>query len=494
MHGQLILAVDQGTTNTKAILVNVKGKPVEEASRPVGIEFPQPGWVEQDPREIWRSVQEAIEGCLTAAGNPAVAAVAVSNQRESAVAWVRRTGEPIGPLVSWQCRRSSAFCEDLRQAGMGPTVLERTGLPLDPMFTASKIRWLLENSSDGQERAADGEICVGTVDSWLLWNLTGGRVHQCDMTNASRTQLFNIHTLDWDDELLEVFGVPRVSLPEVRSSSSHFGDTVALGPLTSGTPVGSLIGDSHGAMYGHGRYEPGTVKATYGTGSSLMSPISEVVISQHGLATTVGWADHEAVRALEGNIYVTGAAVQWMRDLLGIAETEALAELATTVEETQGLYFVPAFVGLGAPHWNDRARGVISGLTRGNGRAHLARAAVESIAYQIRDVFDVMAEESPSPLQVLLADGGASRNDMLMQFQADILGCPVLRNSSMVLSALGAAYLAGLTVGVWTSRGEIAALSRPTHRFEPKMGDGERRDLYEGWREAIARTVFRPSV
>ena len=225
---------------------------------------------------------EAIEGCLTAAGNPAVAAVAVSNQRESAVAWVRRTGEPIGPLVSWQCRRSSAFCEDLRQAGMGPTVLERTGLPLDPMFTASKIRWLLENSSDGQERAADGEICVGTVDSWLLWNLTGGRVHQCDMTNASRTQLFNIHTLDWDDELLEVFGVPRVSLPEVRSSSSHFGDTVALGPLTSGTPVGSLIGDSHGAMYGHGRYEPGTVKATYGTGGSLMSPISEVVISQHG--------------------------------------------------------------------------------------------------------------------------------------------------------------------------------------------------------------------
>lgn len=492
MSQKLILAVDQGTTNTKAVLVDEQGKPVGEASHPVDIEFPQPGWVEQDPRGVWQSVVAAIDGCLNAAGQPSVAAVAISNQRESAVAWERATGEPIGPLVSWQCRRSSAFCEQLRQQGLADKVLQRTGLPLDPMFTASKIRWLLDSVPNGAERAADGEICVGTVDSWLLWNLTGGATHRCDMTNASRTQLFNIHTLDWDDELLAAFGIPRAAMPEIAYSSSHFGETVGVGTLPAGTPIGSMIGDSHGAMYGHGQYQPGAVKATYGTGSSLMSPVEQVVISDHGLSTTVGWADHTPVLALEGNIYVTGAAVQWVRDLLGIEQTEALAELATTVADTQGLYLVPAFVGLGAPHWNDSARGLITGLTRGSSRAHVARAAIESIAYQIRDVFDVMAEESPSTLSVLLADGGASRNDMLMQFQADILGCPVLRNSSTVLSALGAAYLAGLTVGVWSSREEIAALPRPTDRFEPRMDEDTRTALYDGWKAAVSRTLFRP--
>lgn len=488
----VILAVDQGTTNTKAILVDQMGQRIQETSCPVGIEFPRPGWVEQDPREIWQSVERTIDSCLAAAGQLPVAALAISNQRESAVAWDRKTGEPIGPLVSWQCRRSSAFCEQLRRQGLADDVLARTGLPLDPMFTAAKIRWLLDNSPNGFERAVNGEICVGTVDSWLLWKLSGGTAHRCDMTNASRTQLFNLHSLDWDDDLLEIFGVPRAALPEIAFSSSCFGETINVGSLPAGTQIGSMIGDSHGAMYGHGLYESGTVKATYGTGSSLMSPISQVVISHHGLSTTVGWADHTPVLALEGNIYVTGAAVQWVRDLLGLEQTEALAELATKVEDTEGLYLVPAFVGLGAPHWDDRATGLITGLTRGSNREHLARAAIESIAYQISDVFEVMTEESPSPLSVLLADGGASRNDMLMQFQADILGCPVLRNSSTVLSALGAAYLAGLTVGVWASRDEIAALPRPTDRFEPRMSQEKRSELYEGWKAAVDRAVFRP--
>ena len=492
MAERFILAVDQGTTNTKVILIDSHGNRVSEASEPAGITFPRPGWVEQDPIDIWHSVTTAIEQCLTLANNPAVAAVAVSNQRESAVAWDRITGMPIGPLVSWQCRRSAPLCEQLRNEGYSQPVLDRTGLALDPMFTASKIRWLLDNAENGHKRTTNGEICVGTVDSWLLWNMTGGKAHQCDMTNASRTQLFNIHTLDWDPELLDAFGIPRAALPDVHYSSYLFGETVQIGSLPAGTPIGSMIGDSHGAMYGHGEHRPGTVKATYGTGSSLMTPLSEIVISQHGLSTTIGWADTVPVHALEGNIYVTGAAVQWLRDFLGLDDTADVAALAETVNSPDGLYFVPAFVGLGAPHWDDNARGLITGLTRGSSRAHMARAVIESIAYQIRDVFDVMATESPSGLSVLLADGGASRNDNLMQFQADILGYPVLRNRSTVLSALGAAFLAGLTVGIWASRDEIAALPRQTDRFEPHINASAREALYEGWKQAVYRTTIKP--
>lgn len=492
MTARLVLAVDQGTTNTKAILIDSDGHVVAEASQPASISFPVPGWVEQDPVAIWHSVAAAVDQCLNAAGHPKVAAVAISNQRESAVAWDRHTGLPVGPLVSWQCRRSASLCERLRNEGHSQLVLERTGLALDPMFSASKIRWLLDNTPDGHARAANGDIFVGTVDSWLLWNMTGGKLHQCDMTNASRTQLFNIRTLEWDRDLLEIFGVPLPALPTVRYSSYHFGETVRIGALPANTPVGSMIGDSHGAIYGHGQYMPGTVKATYGTGSSLMTPLSEIVVSQHGLSTTIGWADFAPVHALEGNIYVTGASVQWLRDLLGLKETAAVANLADTVDSPEGVYFVPAFVGLGAPHWNDNARGLVTGLTRGSDRAHLARAVIESIAYQIRDVFDVMATESPSGLAVLLADGGASRNDTLMQFQADILGTPVVRNNSTVLSALGAAFLAGQTIGVWASRDDIAALPRQTDRFDPRMSPSARKDAYDGWKHAVSRTTLRP--
>jgi glycerol kinase len=335
-------------------------------------------------------------------------------------------------------------------------------------------------------------LCIGTVDSWLLWNLTGGVRHQCDVTNASRTQLFNLRTLGWDPELLDIYGVPLAALPEVQPSSFLFGETAQVGHLPAGVPIGSLIGDSHGALFGHGGFAPGSVKATYGTGSSLMSPISEVTFSRRGISTTIAWGQPKVVYALEGNIYVTGAAVQWLGDLLGLDQPSQVADLAASVDSAEGVYVVPAFVGLGAPHWDDGARGLVTGLTRGSTAAHLARAVVESIAYQIRDVFEEMGQDTGETLRVLFADGGASRNDLLMQFQADLLGCPVLRNNSTVLSALGAAYLAGLTVGVWASQDEIAALPRSIDQFEPRLTATERESLVAGWRQAIARTLFKP--
>jgi glycerol kinase len=488
----LILTVDQGTTNTKVILVDSDGKTVAQASRPVGIRFPQPGWVEQDPVEIWQSVSDAIDECLATSGNPKLAAIAISNQRESAIAWDRNTGQPVGPLVSWQCQRSAAICEELRKRGHESDVRARSGLTIDPMFSASKMRWLLDHAADGLQRAELGELYVGTVDSWLLWNLTGGAAHSCDVTNASRTQLFNIHTLAWDPVLLTAFGVPLAALPTVQLSSFEFGISVPNGELPGDVVIGSMIGDSHGALFGHAAFSPGSVKATYGTGSSLMSPIEHAVISDRGVSTTIAWGEKTVMHALEGNIYVTGAAVQWLADLLGFENPSEAAALAATVESAEGLYFVPAFVGLGAPHWDDQARGLVTGITRGTTRAHMARAVIESIAYQIRDVFDAMQHEVHDSLNVLFADGGASRNDLLMQFQADIIGRPVLRNNSTVLSALGAAYLAGLTVGIWSSKEEIASLPRPIDRFEPKLAESGRRALYMGWQEAIARAVFDP--
>jgi glycerol kinase len=487
-----ILAIDQGTTNTKAILIDAGGVSVAEASQPVNVSFPRPGWVEQDPLEIWRSVRQVIDGCLASAGHPPLVAIAISNQRESAVLWDRNTGGPVGPLVSWQCRRSAPICDAVRERGLAATVQERTGLTVDPMFSASKMRWLLDHAPQGRERAEHGELCVGTVDSWLLWNLTGGVRHRCDVTNASRTQLFNLRTLQWDPELLDIYGVPLAALPEVQYSSFLYGETVQVGHLPAGVPIGSMIGDSHGALFGHGGFKPGSVKATYGTGSSLMTPIPEVTFSTRGISTTIAWGQQEVVFALEGNIYVTGAAVQWLGDLLGLGQPSQVADLAASVDSAEGLYVVPAFVGLGAPHWDDGARGLVTGLTRGSTAAHLARAVIESIAYQIRDVFDAMGQDTGGKLHVLFADGGASQNDLLMQFQADIIGCPVLRNNSTVLSALGAAYLAGLTVGVWASQDEIAALPCSIDRFEPRLTAAERETLYAGWQQAVARTLFKP--
>jgi glycerol kinase len=368
---------------------------------------------------------------------------------------------------------------------------ERTGLTIDPLFSASKARWLLDNIRGARERAECGRLCLGTMDSWVLWNLTGGAVHACDVTNASRTQLFALRQLKWDDELLALFDVPAAILPEVKYSSAVYGASVGTGRLPSGISIASLIGDSHAALYGQAGFQPGVVKATYGTGSSLMTLSAEPVISEQGLSTTIAWGREQIRYALEGNISVTGAAVQWLGELLGLPDpARDVARLAASVTDNAGIYFVPAFVGLGAPYWNEAARGLMAGLTRGTTAAQVARATIEAIAYQIRDVFEVMDAASPSGLSVLLADGGGSSNDWLMQFQADLIGRPVLRCTSPDVSALGAAYLAGLAIGLWASEEEIADLPRPRDRFEPRLSPSAREKLYAGWRQTVTRALL----
>jgi glycerol kinase len=488
-RAKYILAIDQGTTNSKALLIGRSGEIVASASRPVRIAFPQPGWVEQDGQELWRSVADAVGDCLAHAEGAEIAAIGISNQRESALVWDRRTGRPAGPCVIWQCRRTAPFCASLAGTSSAALVRGRSGLPIDPLFSASKIRWLLDHIEDGARRAEAGELCAGTVDSWILWNLTGGASWATDASNASRTQLLNLERVAWDPDLLATFGVPAGVLPEVRSSSEVFGVSVGCGPLPAGIPVASLIGDSHAALFGHAAFAPGAVKATYGTGSSLMTRVDQHVSSAHGLSTTIAWAEAGRTHyALEGNITNTGAAVQWLADLLMLDGGAAgAARLAAGVEDSSGVYLVPAFAGLGAPHWDADARGVLCGLTRGTTLAHVAKATVDSIAYQVRDVFEALRQDSGAPLRELLADGGASRNDRLMQFQADILGCPVVRSSSTDLSAVGAAWLAGLAVGFWRSHEELAALCQPTDRFEPAMPAARREDLIAGWQNALAK-------
>ncbi len=488
----LILAIDQGTTNTKAILVDREGSVVALASRPMDIDYPQPGWVQQDAGAIWTAVLDCIDEVLETAGSPDLAGIGISNQRESGVAWERDGGTPVGPVVTWQCRRSAEICDWLRGAGRAHEIQARTGLPLDPGFTAGKWRWLLDAAPDGRSRAAAGEILLGTVDSWLLWNLTGAAVHATDASNASRTQLMDLAAVAWDPWLAEAFGLPLAALPEIRPSSARFGETVALGALPSGVTVGSLVGDSHAALFGHAGFEHGAIKATYGTGSSLMMPTPTMLTSDAGLAATVAWGLEATTYALEGNINMTGAAVQWLADFIGLDGPVAVAALASEVESTDGVYLVPAFTGLGAPHWDDQARGLISGLTRGSSMSQLARATIESIAYQVRDVFEAMQSSAGGALSVLMVDGGVTRNEQLMQFQADILGVPVQRNDTAELSAVGAAYLAGLATGVWSSTDEIGVLPRSIVRFEPRMASAERARLISGWEDAVARTTLHP--
>jgi len=485
-----ILALDEGTTNTKAFLVDDTGNIVKEASRPVSITYPKPAWVEQDARELWQTSLAAASQVLEGVPAAQVVALGITNQRESVLVWERATGKPLGPCISWQCHRSAPFCAQLRQQGLTETIYQRTGLTIDPMFSASKAHWLLENIPAGWSRAQQGEICLGTVDAWLLWNLTGGAVHACDVTNASRTQLFNLQTLTWDDELLEIFSIPRPALPEVRLSSAFYGETVRLPGIPAYLPISALIGDSHAALFGHAGFQPGAIKATYGTGSSLMTPTPTRVFSDNGLSSSIAWGYQKATYALEGNIYVTGSAVQWLSDLLGLGAPEKVETLAAQSSDTGGVYFVPALVGLGAPYWKESARGLITGLTRGTTPSHVARATLESIAYQIRDVFEIMQVESGAPLRVLLADGGPTRNQALMQFQADILGVQVMCSLASDVSALGAAYLAGLTVGVWSSETEVASLSRPQVLYEPVMTEAQKEQLYAGWKEAVGRVLY----
>ncbi len=485
-----VLAIDQGTTGTRAIVYDRRGREVASAYEEFPQLFPRPGWVEHDPEAIWRSVQGTIQKALGRVGGAAVDAIGITNQRETTVLWDRRTGRPVSNAIVWQCRRTAGRCRELRRDRAAVSLIRRrTGLPVDPYFSATKLEWLLERGGL-RARAEDGRLAFGTADAWVLWNLTGGRSHATDPTNASRTMLFDIGRRRWDPDLLGLFGVPAAILPEVRPSAGEFGRTVRLGRLPAGIPVTGVAGDQQAALFGQACFEPGSLKNTYGTGAFiLLNTGRRRVASRRGLITTLACGPAgEAVFALEGSIFVAGAAVQWLRDQLGLLrasdESEALAE---AVKDNAGVYFVPAFVGLGAPYWDAEARGTIVGLTRGADRRHLVRAALEAMAYATRDVLEAMARESGLPVRELRVDGGAAANDFLCRFQAELLGLPVLRPRTVETTALGAAYLAGLGAGVWSGTDEIRRFWALGRRFRPAMTRARADSLYDGWRAAVRK-------
>jgi glycerol kinase len=484
-----ILALDQGTTSSRAVLLSEDGRVHGQAQTPFRQIFPQPGWVEHDPVEIWSSqFGVAMEALAQAdAKADAVAAIGITNQRETAIIWDRKTGEPVHNAIVWQDRRTAGFCDHLREQGSEPKIQEKTGLVIDAYFSASKICWLLDNIAGVRERAKRGELAFGTVDSWLIWKLTGGARHVTDVTNASRTMLFNLHTGQWDDELLEMLNVPKSLLPEVVGSSEVCGKTSG---VLAGIPIAGIAGDQQAALFGQMCMQPGMVKCTYGTGSfMLLNTGKKPVPSRNKLLATIAWKiNGRTSYALEGSVFIAGAVVQWLRDELQIIRSAAeIEELAASVPDTAGVYFVPAFSGLGAPHWDQYARGTIGGLTRGVNRAHIARAALEGIAFQIADIIDAMETDSGVPLKELRVDGGAARNNLLMQIQADLLGVPVTRPSNPETTVLGATYLAGLAVGYWPDQETIAKQWQADRRFTPGIDENERRTRHAGWSQALAR-------
>jgi glycerol kinase len=487
-----ILALDQGTTSSRAILFDEAGHIVSTAQKEYPQIYPQPGWVEHNPNDIWSTQIGVASETLARAGVGArdLAAVGVTNQRETTMIWDRRTGQPIYNAIVWQCRRTAPLCETLKQEGRAPDIRARTGLVIDAYFSGTKVAWILDHVPGSRERARRGELAFGTVDTWLLWNLTAGQVHATDVSNASRTMLFNIHTCDWDDTLLERLDIPRELLPAVLASSALYGETDAA-LFGAAVPIGGVAGDQQAATFGQACFTPGMVKNTYGTGCfMLMNTGDRAVESPGGLLTTIGWqvADDAPVYALEGSVFVAGAAVQWLRDELRLVRTAAETEgIAASVPDSGGVYVVPAFVGLGAPHWDGFARGAIVGLTRGSGRAHIVRATLESIAYQTRDVVEVMMRDAGLHMEALRVDGGATANNWLLQFQADILGVPVQRPAVTETTALGAAYLAGLATGFWRSPDQIAAQWAVERTFEPAMSADQREALYRGWARAVDR-------
>ncbi len=494
---RFVLALDQGTSGSTALVVDADGRVRARGYAELTQYYPQPGWVEHDPEEIWSTTASAAQAALRQAGvgGPEIAAVGITNQRETTVVWERTTGAPIARAIVWQCRRTAEACDRLRAAGLEPLFRERTGLVLDAYFSGTKIGWLLDAVPGARRRAERGELACGTVDAWLIWKLTGHRVHVTDASNASRTLCLSLATVDWDDALLRVLGVPRGLLPRVVPSSGVLGETAELGWVPAGVPIAGVAGDQQAALFGQACFEPGSTKNTYGTGCFLlMNTGTAPVASRHGLLATVAWRiGDRTTYALEGSVFIAGAAVQWLRDGLGIirtaAETQSLAE---SVADTGGVYFVPAFVGLGAPYWDMYARGAIVGLTRGTTAAHLARAALESIAFQSRDVLDAMAEDVravPGGIRLpqLRVDGGAVANDFLCQFQADLAEVPVVRPAVIETTALGAAYLAGLGAGVWKSQTALAERAAVDRTFTPRMDAATRTRLYAGWRRAVER-------
>ncbi|MBN1965384.1 MAG: glycerol kinase GlpK [Anaerolineae bacterium] len=488
-----ILALDQGTTSSRAIVFDERGVSVASAQQEFAQHYPQPGWVEHDAQEIWQTQRDVATQAISKAGLTAkdITAIGVTNQRETTVMWDRATGEPVYHAIVWQCRRTAAFCDQLKAEGFDQTIRAHTGLVTDAYFSGTKVAWLLDHVPGARARAEAGELAFGTIDSWLLWKLSGGKLHVTDVTNASRTLLYNIHTGDWDNDILARFAIPRSLLPEVRPSSQVYGETV---PYLFGEaiPIAGIAGDQQAATIGQACFTPGQSKNTYGTGCFLlMNTGPEAVTSEHGLLTTILWqigADSPVIYALEGSVFIAGAAVQWLRDGLGLIQSATeTAALAASVPDTGGVYVVPAFVGLGAPYWDAYARGTIVGLTRGTSRAHLVRATLESICFQSRDLVASMMQDSGIPLEGLRVDGGAVVNDVLMQMQADLLGVPVERPAVTETTALGAAYLAGLATGVWASTADVAQQWRVERTFEPQLNADRREALYAGWVRAVER-------
>lgn len=490
-----IMALDLGTTSCRCIIFDKNGRICSAAQKEFTQYFPQPGWVEHDAEEIWATqtglMYEAMSKIDITINE--IAGIGITNQRETTVLWDKETGRPVHKAIVWQCRRTAGYCDELKNLGMAEFFRSKTGLVLDAYFSATKLRWLLDNADGARERAEKGELLFGTVDSWIIWKLTGGKVHVTDYSNASRTMLFNIHTLKWDEEILRVLKIPQQILPEVKPSSHVYGytDSKLFGREV---PIAGAGGDQQCALFGQTCFERGEVKNTYGTGGfMLMNTGTAPVNSHNGLVTTIAWGvDDKVEYALEGSIFVAGAAVQWLRDELGLIRDAAESEvLAKSVPDANGCYVVPAFVGLGAPYWDQYARGAIVGLTRGVNRNHIVRATLESIAYQVNDVLMAMQEDSGMPITSLRVDGGACDNDFLMQFQADILNASVVRPYCIETTAMGAAYLAGLAVGYWRSKEEILANHVIAAEFKPQMGQAKRENLLQGWHNAVKAASVR---
>lgn len=490
-----IMALDLGTTSCRCIIFDKNGRICSAAQKEFTQYFPQPGWVEHDAEEIWATqtglMYEAMSKIDITINE--IAGIGITNQRETTVLWDKETGRPVHKAIVWQCRRTAGYCDELKRLGMAEFFRSKTGLVLDAYFSATKLRWLLDNAAGARERAEEGKLLFGTVDSWIIWKLTGGKVHVTDYSNASRTMLFNIHTLKWDEEILRVLKIPQQILPEVKPSSHVYGytDSKLFGREV---PIAGAGGDQQCALFGQTCFERGEVKNTYGTGGfMLMNTGTAPVNSHNGLVTTIAWGvDDKVEYALEGSIFVAGAAVQWLRDELGLIRDAAESEvLAKSVADANGCYVVPAFVGLGAPYWDQYARGAIVGLTRGVNRNHIVRATLESIAYQVNDVLMAMQEDSGMPITSLRVDGGACDNDFLMQFQADILNTSVVRPYCIETTAMGAAYLAGLAVGYWRSKEEILANHVIAAEFKPQMGQAKRENLLQGWHNAVKAASVR---
>ena len=495
MPASFILAIDQGTTSSRAILFDHAGQIVQLAQKEFKQYYPKPGWVEHDAEEIWSSQYSVLAEVLAKARitTKDIAAIGITNQRETVIVWDRETGLPIHPAIVWQDRRTAAYCDQLKANGLSGMIQERTGLVIDAYFSATKLKWILDEVPGARAKAEKGQLAFGTVDSWLIWRLTTGRLHITDISNASRTQLLNIHTGQWDEELLRLFNIPASVLPEVKSNSMVYGHTGSImAPGSVGMPIGGIAGDQQAALFGQLCTQPGMVKNTYGTGCfMLMHTGGQAVRSNNNLLTTIAWRIGDQIEyALEGSIFIAGAVVQWLRDGLHLIRNSSdVGPLASVVADTGGVYMIPAFAGLGAPHWNPYARGSLFGLTRGTTQAHIARAALESIAYQTYDVLKAMQADSGIDIKELRVDGGATANDLLMQFQSDILQAPVVRPRVTETTALGAAYLAGLAVGYWNSVDDIQQQWQIERHFNPSMTPDEIAPLLKGWQRAIRAAI-----